>query len=124
MPDASTENAFVLKTAGLGAVAAIVLAPLAAALVAVVYRFPVPMAEDYARGFGGAGAAALGSVFYLILGGALVLGILGGIGGFVTARFAQLDVRRARYRTLAVSASIALLAATSLAVLEFFIGAW
>lgn len=120
----STENAFVWRTAGLGAVAAVVLAPLAAALVAIVYRFPVPMAEDYARGFGGAGDAALGSVFYLILGGALVLAILGGIGGFVTARFAQLNARRARFRTLAVSAGIALLAASALAVLEFFIGAW
>ncbi|MFB8275141.1 hypothetical protein [Nocardia colli] len=120
----STENAFVWKTAGLGAVVAVVLAPLAAALVAIVYRFPVPMAEDYARGFGGAGDAALGSVFYLILGGALVLAILGGIGGFVTARFAQLSARRARLRTLAASAGIALLAACALAVLEFFIGAW
>ncbi|KAA8888805.1 hypothetical protein F3087_07265 [Nocardia colli] len=120
----STENAFVWRTAGLGAVAAVVLAPLAAALVAIVYRFPVPMAEDYARGFGGAGDAALGSVFYLILGGALVLAILGGIGGFVTARFAQLNARRAQFRTLAVSAGISLLAASALAVLEFFIGAW
>ncbi|MEV6559281.1 hypothetical protein AB0M22_26445 [Nocardia sp. NPDC051756] len=124
MSDTSTANAFVLKTAGLGAVAAVVLAPVAAALVAVVYRFPVPMAEDYARGFDGAGDAALGSVFYLILGGALVLAMLGGIGGFVTARSSRLGSRRVRYVTLAVSASIALLAATALAVLEFFIGAW
>ncbi|MFC9434262.1 hypothetical protein [Nocardia sp. NPDC057030] len=121
MSDASTENAFALKTAGLGAVAAVVPAPLAAAVVAVVYRFPVPLAEDYARGFGGAGDAALASVFYLLLGGALVLGILGGIGGFVAAR---LDARRARYRTLAVSVGIALLAASALSVLEFSIGAW
>ncbi|QIS03709.1 hypothetical protein F5X71_16495 [Nocardia brasiliensis] len=108
---------------GLGAVAAVLLAPVAAALTALVYRFPVPMA-GYARGFGGVGDAALGSLFYLILGGGPVLAALGAVGGVVAARVAGPDRRRARVLTLLVAAAVALLAAVALAVLEFFIGAW
>ncbi|MEU7143510.1 hypothetical protein ABZ942_28985 [Nocardia sp. NPDC046473] len=112
-----------LKAACLGAVAAVVLAPLAAAIVAIVYRFPVPLGE-YARGFGGAGSAALGSLFYLLFGGVLVVGILGAAGGFVAARSAGRDTGRALRRTLAVAAIVALLGAITLSVLEFFVGPW
>ncbi|WP_433654504.1 hypothetical protein ACQPW1_27630 [Nocardia sp. CA-128927] len=118
----SSENGFALKMAGLGAVAAVVLSPLAAAIVAVVYRFPVPL-SGYARGFGEAGSAALGSLLYLVFGGVLVVGILGAAGGFVAARSAS-DVRRVRRRTVAAAAAVALLAAITMAVLEFFIGPW
>ncbi|MFI6172238.1 hypothetical protein ACIBCN_36050 [Nocardia sp. NPDC051052] len=119
----STDNAGPLQAACLGAVAAVVLAPPAAAIVAIVYRFPVPMGE-YARGLGGAGAAALASLFYLLFGGVLVVGILGAASGFVAARGAGRDTRRALRRTLGAAAVVALLGATALSVLEFFIGAW
>ncbi|WP_378740718.1 hypothetical protein [Nocardia brasiliensis] len=125
MPDTSStgENAVASKAAIGGAVGAVVLVPLAAAIVAVVYRFPVPLA-GYARGFGGAGSAALGSLFYLVLGGAPVVAILGAAGGFVVARSAGHDTGRVRGRVLVVAAAVALLAAVTLAVLEFFIGPW
>ncbi|MFD6156934.1 hypothetical protein ACFWF7_04290 [Nocardia sp. NPDC060256] len=112
-----------LKAACLGAVAAVVLAPLAAAVVAIVYRFPVPLGE-YARGFGGAGDAALGSLFYLLFGGVLVVGILGAAGGFVAARSAGRHGGRAQRRTLGAAAIVALLSAIALSVLEFFVGPW
>lgn len=110
-----------LKAAIAGAVAAVVMVPLAAAIVAVVYRFPVPLA-GYAHGFGGAGSAALGSLFYLVLGGAPVVAILGAAGGFVAARSARRGT--GRVRVLVAAAVVALLAAITLAVLEFFIGPW
>ncbi|MGX1776015.1 hypothetical protein ACWIGW_28160 [Nocardia brasiliensis] len=123
MADSAADGASVTRMAGLGALVAVVLAPAAAALVAIVYRFPVPL-SGYARGFGGAGDAALGSLFYLILGGAPVLAILGVVGGVVAVRVAGTDRRRARVLTLGAAAGSALLAAVALAVLEFFIGAW
>ncbi|MGH8881332.1 MAG: hypothetical protein ACRD0P_28955, partial [Stackebrandtia sp.] len=50
-----------------GAVLAVVTTPIAAAIVASVYRFPIPFGE-YARGIGEATNAAFASVFYLVLG--------------------------------------------------------
>lgn len=124
MADTSSgDNTGALKAACLGAVAAVVLAPPAAAIVAIVYRFPVPMGE-YARGFDGAGTAALASLFYLLFGGVLVVGILGAAVGFIAARSTGRDTRRALRRTLGAAAVVALLGATALSVLEFVIGAW
>ncbi|WP_067538302.1 hypothetical protein [Nocardia crassostreae] len=110
------------KEALWGSLAAIVAAPFAAAIVATLYRFPVPL-SDYVYGLPGAPAAAIGSLFYLLLGGAFVLGILGAAGSYLTARFSR-DPRQARVLTLAVGLIVALLGAVSLAVLELFVGAW
>ncbi|PXX71366.1 hypothetical protein DFR70_101788 [Nocardia tenerifensis] len=123
MADASGTGGIAWKAALVAAGAAIALAPPAAALVAVIYRFPVPL-SGYVSGFAGAGTAAVASLFYLVLGGAPLLGILAGAAGFAAARSAKGDTRRLWRRTFAAAACVALLSAVALAVLEFFIGPW
>lgn len=105
-----------------GAVVAVVTAPLAAAIVASVYRFPIPFGE-YARGIDEATNAAFASVFYLVLGGALLLGAGGAVAGALLARGHRLR-RRVLALTAAASFGMALVAALILATLEEFVGTW
>ncbi|WP_067519923.1 hypothetical protein [Nocardia uniformis] len=106
-----------------GAVAANLAAPLAAALVAAVYRFPVPL-SGYTSGLSGTVIAAFASLFYLLLGGVVVLGTLGALAGLLAVRIAAPDARRVARLTIAMAAGIALIGAIALATLELFIGAW
>ncbi|MGH3738014.1 MAG: hypothetical protein ACRDT6_20745 [Micromonosporaceae bacterium] len=105
-----------------GAAAAVLASPVAAALVAVVHRFPVPFA-GYAQGFAGAPTAALGSLFYLLLGGVLVLAAAGAGAGVLAGRRAA---SRSGALTLSIvlGCLIALAGALSLALLEYVIGPW
>lgn len=107
-----------LRLALVGAVAAVGFAPLAAAIVAAVYRFPIPFAE-YVTGVGGMPAAALASVFYLALGGFVVLGAFGAAAGALLAGTAA-----ATRHAVAASFVIAVVGALSLALLEYVIGPW
>ncbi|MET9490126.1 MULTISPECIES: hypothetical protein [unclassified Nocardia] len=68
-----------------GGIAAVLTAPIAAALVGIVYRFPIPFGDN-ARGAGDALNAALASVFYLVMGEGVVLALLGGAAGYFIAR--------------------------------------
>ncbi|MFC9993947.1 hypothetical protein [Nocardia sp. NPDC127526] len=111
------------KEALCGALTALVAAPAAAALVATLYRFPVPL-SGYARGFREAPVAALGSLFYLALGGVFLLGFLGAAGGFIASRAFPRNPRPARRLTLLIAVITALLGAIALAVLEFIVGPW
>ncbi|MBB5915927.1 hypothetical protein BJY24_004839 [Nocardia transvalensis] len=106
-----------------GGVAAVLTAPLAAAVVAIVYRFPVPFGE-YARGLEDAGTAALASVFYLMFGGVLVLAVGGTVAGWIVQRSAGTDSARVGWASLAAAFGVALVCALLLATLEFFIGPW
>ncbi|WP_024805347.1 hypothetical protein [Nocardia sp. BMG51109] len=106
-----------------GALAAVLAAPLAAALVAGIYRFPVPFA-DYARGWSGAGDAALASVFYLVLGGVIVLAAGGAVGGWLIQRAVAPCSTRAAGLTTVSAFGVAAVAAVVLATLEFLIGPW
>lgn len=109
-----------IRHSALGAVAAVVSAPAAAALLAVLYRFPVPF-RGYATGVAEAPTAALAALFYLALGGAVVLG---GSGAIVGALLARWRPGRATVPILVAAVAIALVAAAALAVLEFFVGTW
>lgn len=106
-----------------GAAAANLAAPFAAAIIASVYRFPIPLV-GYSYGISGALSAAFASLFYLFLGGAVVLGVLGAASGLVATHIAAPDSGRVLYLTLTFAAACALLCATALATLELFIGAW
>ncbi|MBF6176666.1 hypothetical protein [Nocardia blacklockiae] len=106
-----------------GGVAAVLTAPIAAAAVAISYRFPVPFGE-YARGWSGAGDAALASVFYLIFGGVVVLAVAGTVVGWLVQRAAGTDTRRVVGLSVAAAFGVAVAGALVLAVLEFFIGPW
>ncbi|WP_280262029.1 hypothetical protein [Nocardia wallacei] len=106
-----------------GCVAAVLTAPLAAAVVASVYRFPVPFG-DYAHGLSEAGNAALASVFYLVLGGVPVLAIGGTVAGWLVQRAAGTDSARTGWAGAGAGFGVALLGALVLATLEFFVGPW
>ncbi|WP_147288812.1 hypothetical protein [Nocardia mexicana] len=106
-----------------GGMAAVVTAPLAAAVVATVYRFPVPFG-DYARGLSEAGNAAFASVFYLILGGVMVLALGGTVAGWLVQRTAGTDSARVGWACAGAGFAVALLGALALATLEFFVGPW
>ncbi|MEU6564480.1 hypothetical protein [Nocardia nova] len=104
-----------------GAVVTICWAPVAAAVVASVYRFPIPF-DGYARGASDALSAALASVFYLVVGGAFPLALAGALAGFLLAR----GRGPARRLTLiaATGFATACAAALLLALLEYAIGPW
>lgn len=105
-----------------GAVVAVLTAPFAAAVVASVYRFPIPFGE-YARGIGDATNAAFASVFYLVLGEGLLLAVCGAGAGVFLARGGRRQ-RRVLALSAAASFGMALVGAVVLATLEEFIGAW
>ncbi|MFI6871763.1 hypothetical protein [Nocardia sp. NPDC050406] len=122
-PGANTPNNLTARAAVGGAVAANLAAPLAAAVVAILYRFPAPLA-GYVCGLSGAVTASFASLFYLLLGGALVLAVLGALGGVAAARIAAPDAGRVARLTLSTALTAALLGAIALATLEWFVGAW
>ncbi len=103
--------------------AAVLTAPAAAAAVAGVYRFPVPFGE-YARGPSAAGDAALASVFYLILGGAVVLAGAGAVVGWLAQRRTARGSWRSATLTMLGAFAVAVVAAVVLATLEYAIGSW
>ena len=108
-----------VRFALIGAVAAVILSIPAAALVAPLYRFPVPFG-GYASGISEIPIATMAALFYGVTFGGFVL--VGGVG----AVLAMLSASRGRPTRFIVmqSAVIAVAAALSLAVLELFIGRW
>ncbi|WP_227982612.1 hypothetical protein [Nocardia spumae] len=106
-----------------GAVVAICSAPFAAALVASLYRFPIPFG-DYARGLNEALNAALASIFYLVIGGIVPLALAGAIAGFLLARRNVRGRARCLALTAATGFAMACVCALLLALLEYAIGPW
>ncbi|MFF0487387.1 hypothetical protein ACFYTQ_00045 [Nocardia sp. NPDC004068] len=100
-----------------GALAAVLVTPFAAALVASVFRFPIPFG-GYARGGGEAVNAGLAAVFYLVVGVGPVLAVLGAVAGVVVTRQRG---GRAVGRSVAAGCGLALVAALLLAMLT---GSW
>lgn len=97
-----------------GVIIAVLTAPVAAALVGIVYRFPIPFGDD-ARGIAEVGNAALASVFYLIKGEGLVLAALGGGVGYFLARALGPGLFRPLALSVLAAFGLALLGAVSLA---------
>ncbi|MEV5652751.1 hypothetical protein AB0L57_31255 [Nocardia sp. NPDC052254] len=106
-----------------GALVTICWAPVAAGLVASVYRFPIPF-DGYARGVGDALNAALASVFYLVVGGVFPLALAGALAGFLHARGAVRGSARCLTLIAATGFATACAAALLLALLEYAIGPW
>ncbi|OXR41528.1 hypothetical protein B7C42_06420 [Nocardia cerradoensis] len=106
-----------------GALAAVLTAPVAAAMVASVYRFPIPFGV-YARGPHEAVNAALAAVFYLVMGGGLLLAALGGAAGLMIVRAHGRRLGRALALTTAAGFGLAVVGAFALALLEHVIGPW
>lgn len=109
-----------------GAIIAIIASFPAAALVALVYGFPVPFDEtrQAGRGIQGVIPAMFAVVFYGALGGFVVLGVLGAVAGAVAQARAGNDRARAARLTNVLALTAALACAILLATLHLFIGPW
>ena len=91
-----------------------------AALVALVFRFPIPFGT-YMTGPGAVVPALMAAGFYGVLGGFPVQAILGGIAGVMASRTAAPDRRRA---VLTYSVLAALPGVLILSTLDWVIGPW
>ena len=111
-----------LRAALAGAICAIALSPVAAGLMAAVYRFPMPFA-GYEGGWGSAPRAAVAALFYLLVGGVFVVGLVGGGAGTLARRLAT-GRRHPRLLWVSVVFLAALAPAALLSVLDKIIGPW
>jgi hypothetical protein len=113
----------VVRAALLGALLTIGLAFPSAALLALVYRFPVPFA-GYESGLAAVPHALLAVALYGVLGGFAALGIAGSVAGVLIQQSAARSGRRPFPLMCGVAAAIAFVAALSLSVLDKVIGPW
>jgi hypothetical protein len=106
-----------------GAVVAVCGSFPLAAIIALLFRFPVPFA-GYQSGPDGMIAAMIGAAFYGALGGVVVQAMLGGASGIAAYGLG----RGKKYATYQFSVAFGLVAALPgllfLAVLDWIIGPW
>ena len=112
-----------VKAALLGALWSVAFAFPAAALLAAIYRFPVPFV-GYVSGFGSVLSALLAVIFYGLIGGFIVLGGLGAAAGLFAFRLHQPNRQAVRKWTLGLAALVAVLCTSVLAILDKVIGPW
>lgn len=106
-----------------GALLAIVFAFPLDALVALVYRFPVPFV-GYKSGLNAIPLSLIGVAFYGMLGGFILLAGLGAIGGMLAYVLGKLTQQSINRYCHAFSLMAALLCVLLLAVLDKIIGPW
>jgi hypothetical protein len=94
-----------------------------AALCALVYRFPQPLA-GYGSGLTAIVPTLFAVVFYGLFGGFPALFVVGGLGGVAAHAIGGDDVRRTRRLTLAFAGLTALLGVVFLAELDKLVGPW
>ncbi len=119
-----------LKTVGLSSVLSIGLTFPAAALIGLIWRFPVPMG-DYAEGVEALVVAPMAVFFYLLLGGFIVVPLVSMVGTILAFRFTARrttsdpeDTAVAWPLLLATSWGTAVALVLFLAGLELVIGPW
>jgi hypothetical protein len=94
-----------------------------AAVIALVFRFPVPFA-GYQSGPKAMIAAIFAVLFYGLLGGVLVQAFLGGLSGGIAYKLAAHDAGKAHRFSIACGLASALPGLLLLAVLDWIIGPW
>jgi hypothetical protein len=94
-----------------------------AALVALVFRFPIPLGT-YMSGVAAVIPALFAAAVYGIIGGFTVQAILGGIAGGLAASAAVSDRKRAWRRCAAFASLAALPGVLLLSILDWIIGPW
>lgn len=107
----------------LGGVASCMAAFPAAFIVALVWRLPIPFG-GYASGMEGAGKSWFAVLFYGIVGGFPVLGVLGAICGAVAHQQCMPDRQAVVRLTMLLGALVAAMAVGLLTVLDMLIGPW
>ena len=108
---------------GVGAAVATAGAFPAAALIALVYGFPVPFVGKL-QGVAAIKPAMFAVVFYGILGGFIVLPLLGAAAGFLASRMNHGNPRAARRLTIIAALAVSLACVVFLATLDLLIGPW
>ena len=94
-----------------------------AALVALVFRFPIPFGS-YMSGIGAVIPALFAAAFYGIIGGFMVQALLGGLGGGLAAAATVVDRRRAWRRCVTFATLAAFPGVLLLSILDWLIGPW
>jgi hypothetical protein len=95
----------------------------AAALVALCYRFPIPLG-GYQSGPQAMLLSVVAVIVYGLLGGFVLLAALGAAGGALAHRLAGASPRTVVRLTIGFAAAIDLVAVLALATLDKFIGPW
>lgn len=112
-----------IRSALVGALATCIFVFPAAALLALVYKFPVPFG-GYLSGLTAVPIVLLGVVYYgTLFGGFLVLGAAGAAAGVVAHSIRGASGRELKL-TLGLSMLLALTATLTLAILDTLIGPW
>ena len=106
-----------------GAALAIILTFPAAVLTAIAFRFPVPFG-GYLNGLEAVPLVLAAVVFYGLIGGFAVVGVLGAIAGLAAHRLHQPNQQLVRRWTICLSTLAAILSVILLAVLDKLIGPW
>jgi len=108
---------------GLGLIWALLIAFPLAALSALVFRFPIPLA-GYRSGPSAIPGALFAVVFYGTLGGFVVLAGLGAVSGVMANKMLTPESTEARRLTKVIATALAAVAILILAVLDKIIGPW
>src|SRR5688572_23665409 len=112
-----------LKQALIGIAWALVGVFPIAALVALIFRFPIPFGA-YESGLTGMLRSPIAVLFYGMLGGFPLLTVLGGLAGIAAYRTSGDDAWKRRWRTIGFALGLDFLAVMVLAVLDKIIGPW
>ena len=104
-----------------GGLWAIALAFPLAAICALLYRFPQPMA-GYSRGLSEMPLTIFAVIFYGLLGGFVVLYVVGGLGGAAAHAIGRPDERLVHRLALAFGGLTALISVVFMAELDKIIG--
>ena len=107
----------------LGALAAVGLSFPVATLMALVFRFPIPF-SGYASGIAAVVPAMFAVLFYGIVGGFALLGLLGGVAGAIVFH-RKAGKGRPYWRPVVLSClAIDVVALFVLAILDKLVGQW
>lgn len=112
-----------LRSAGLGCLLAVLGAFPVAALVALVFRFPIPF-TGYCSGLEAVLPSLVAVLIYGCIGGFPLLAVLGGVGGLAAFLIGRPDGKKTFRLTLAFAVLVDFLATLTLAVLDKIIGPW
>lgn len=106
-----------------GPLTAIIGAFPAAALVGLVYGFPIPF-DSKRHGINAVLPSFIAVVFYGLLGGFVVLALLGWMAGRVAAIMSEGDLVKEKRLTMFMALGASLLCTIFLSVLDLLIGPW
>ncbi|MES2521666.1 MAG: hypothetical protein V4617_03125 [Gemmatimonadota bacterium] len=106
-----------------GSIAALLSMFPVASLLALVWKFPLPMG-GYAQGVRAALLAPLAALFYGLFGGFLVVPALGAASGALAFKLSEGDSGQARKLSIALGVASAVAAGVFLNVLDKIIGPW